>query len=172
MECDKRYFGESGRGLTIRLKEHQRSYELQAENSVLVKHSLEKDHRIGWKNSKLLFSCNDVGIRRLVEGAAISLGKSMLGNKSFTMEDNFTNRLICNSAIKNFTFENPSYAPLDARAAFSSSLQDSLLQGVADNLERTQEDIHVHVQQDNRHQRPLRRSRRIAGLPLENEGIT
>ena len=116
-DCNLKYFGESGRGLSIRIREHKRSYDSLAMNNVLVKHAWEKDHRINWNNAKILFNSKEVGVRRIVEGAAINLGLSMDGNKSFTQEDKFTNYIICDKYIKNFFNFNVQNAVPDATVA-------------------------------------------------------
>ena len=115
-DCNSSYFGETGRGLDIRIKEHQRAYNLMSNNSVLVKHSWEKDHKINWEGAKLVFKCSNVSERRVVEGALINLANSMAGNKSFTQEDNFVNYLVCTSALKNFNINNSTIATPDAAA--------------------------------------------------------
>ena len=115
-DCNRSYFGETGRGLDIRIKEHQRAYRLMNDNSVLVKHSWEKDHKINWEGAKLIFKCSNVSERRVVEGALINLANSMEGNKSFTQEDKYINYLVCTSTIKNFNIDNPNIATPDTAA--------------------------------------------------------
>ena len=104
-ECNEKYFGESGRGLPTRLVEHKRAYDNHAQNSAIVSHSFNENHPINWNQSKILFKSNDVHIRRLVEGAAINLGNSFKGNKSFVNEDPYVNFYIINNFLKHFDFK-------------------------------------------------------------------
>ena len=117
-DCERKYCGERGRGLPIRLTEHRRAYDLHAENNALVNHSLTQDHRIDWERSKIIFNSKNIGIRRLVEGAIINCGLSMEGNKSFTQEDSFTNGLVCKEFIKHF---NTTHIPYNDRILLATS---------------------------------------------------
>ena len=143
-------------------------------NNVLVKHSWDRDHRIDWDEAKILYKSNEIGNRRLVEGAVINLGFSMEGNKSFTQEDNFINRLVCSTVLRDFNYKDEgSRAIPDAVAVSSSPSQVTglhiapLVAGVDAVAEEPQTTI---CSGNDSHTR--RRSRRIAGLPRENEGIT
>ena len=161
-DCDKSYFGETGRGLNIRLKEHQRSYELMANNNVLVRHSFDEDHMINWEGTKLLFKSRDIGDRRVVEGALIHYANSMEGNKSFTQEDPLINYLICNSIIKSSDLNTPHIATPDAASlspAQVTELQNAPPVAGADADERGP----INLLNS-----PIRRSRRLAGLPAED----
>ena len=145
-----------------------------AMNNVLVKHSWEEDHRIDWERAKIIYNSQNVGNRRLVEGAAINLGHSMEGNKAFTQEDKFMNKIVCQKIIRNFSFrdDNSSCVTPDAVAALLPPTQvtgeqiDPVIAGAqTDNPEEALVD-------DNQGGQRIRRSRRLAGLPMENEGIT
>ena len=166
-DCNSSYFGETGRGLDIRIKEHKRAYNLMHNNSVLVKHSWEKDHKIDWKAAKLVFKSSGVSERRVVEGALIGLGNSMEGNKSFTQEDVFINYLVCRSAIKNFNLNKFHIATPDAAALSPAQVTEMQAAAPVAGAYADDEDS-----PDNHlHQQPQRRSRRIAGLP-PGDGVT
>ena len=68
---EKSYVGESGRGLQIRLQEHKRACSIGLQNSAVANHALDLDHRIDFKNTKLVYKDSDIGRRRVVEGAII-----------------------------------------------------------------------------------------------------
>ena len=165
-DCNEKYFGESGRGLKVRTEEHRKAYDRFQQNNALVKHSWDKDHRIDWDRAKLLYKSSNVGNRRLIEGACINMGFSMEGNKSFTQEDSFIDNVICQTFLTNFTFKyNPPCTTPNTVAALPSFAQ----------VEDVQNDVPVTDTQAGENLMPengLRRSRRLAGLPMENTGIT
>ena len=169
-DCNLAYYGESGRGLDIRLLEHKRAYANHASNSALVQHSLDKDHRINWDETTMIFNTTDIGIRRLIEGAAIDQGNSMPGNKSFTQEGKIINKSLCINFIRNFIFKHdvntiiatPDTASSLSPAQVTGGAPPTLVTGTyADDVSQSR------LQQVN-----LRRSRRIAGMNTENDGIT
>ena len=164
-DCSLNYFGETGRGLSVRLKEHQRDYGNMSNKNVLVKHSFQENHRINWRDATILYRDNNVGNRRLVEGACINTCKSMEGNKPFTQEDYFVDKIICSITIKDLNLLNSHHiANPDAAPSFSPAQVTGLdpPHPVAGTYAEDGES------QDG--QRP-RRSRRLAGLPIE-DGIT
>ena len=175
-DCEKKYYGESGRGLPIRLTEHKRAYDLHAENNALVNHSLIQDHRIDWEQSKVIFNSKNTGIRRLVEGAVINCGKSMEGNKTFTQEDSFTNELVCKEFIKHFDntlinhYDRNLLATSDAAASLSSVQVTGNPSGPP--VTGAQAEEYIRRRTNPRPEPPPRRSRRIARLAAENTGIT
>ena len=113
--------GETGRGLEVRLKEHQRAYRDMSDNNVLVKHSWNNDHQINWKEASILYKSSSVGNRRLVEGAFINISKAMDGNKSFTQEDFFINSIIHSMVVRDPKTQINSHQNTDPDAAASFS---------------------------------------------------
>ena len=176
-DCEKKYYGESGRGLSIRITEHKRAYNLHAENNALVNHSFNQDHRIDWQRSRVLFNSKNIGIRRLVEGAIINNGRAMEGNKSFTQEDHFTNDVICKEFIKDFnrTHINNNRSTLatsDAAASLSFVQVTETFTRPSVTGAQAVQDILGNNLTTEPPLLPPRRSRRLAGLSSENEGIT
>ena len=98
LDCRKCYIGESGRGLDVRLEEHKRACRLGNSYSAVATHTLELDHRIGFKQSSIIYKCRNRNIRRTVEGALINLNNTFDNNKSSTKEDHLTNLIICKAA--------------------------------------------------------------------------
>ena len=99
----------------------------------------------------------------------------MEGNKSFTQEDNFTNIVICNNFIKHF---NRTYTPhndrnLLATSDAAASLSFVQVTGTPSGTPVTGAQAGLEDRRNpTRDEPPPRRSRRIAGLPSENSGIT
>ena len=174
-ECNLRYFGESGRGLQVRLVEHKRDYNKLAQNNVLVKHSWNRDHRINWNAAKIIHRSTEIGVRRLVEGAAIKMGNSVEGNKTITQKDKFVDKMVSNIAFKDFSFsDNGSDVAPDAVAAVAVSRSNTHIAIL--QVASTASDAHLPPTRDTQIQvcnnNASRRSRRLAGLPSENDGIT
>ena len=98
MDCQEKYVGESGRGLEVRLNEHRGAVNRNQRGSAVAKHCWEKDHRMDFSNSRIVYKSNSIGHRRVVEGALIREVKVVEGNKAFTSEDSFSRRLILKEA--------------------------------------------------------------------------
>ena len=50
-ECPATYFGETGRTLDCRIKEHKRSTEKQDVANIIAVHHMETNHRIDWEGA-------------------------------------------------------------------------------------------------------------------------
>ena len=98
MKCEEKCVGETGRGLEVRLREHRGAVNRNSSGSAIAKHCWEKDHRMDFSNSKIVFKNNSVSHRRVVEGALIREIRVVDGNKSFTTEDPLSRRLILREA--------------------------------------------------------------------------
>ena len=142
-DCNKHYFGESGRGLAIRKIEHKRACRMGNRDSMVAKHTWDLDHRIDWEGAKVVYKCNDIGKRRVVEGALINLSDTFEGNKAFTSEDPFTNKLVCKSLnIKLDSFSTapnarpPSASPVPILGRVAQTLNAGIGEGdvVTDHL--------------------------------------
>ena len=69
--CTSRYFGETGRDLNTRVKEHQRSFRNADVSNALFVHSRDTGHCIDWNSSKIIFQSDNFIKRRIVESALI-----------------------------------------------------------------------------------------------------
>ena len=71
--------------------------------SAVATHTWDLDHRLGFKQSTIVYRSSDRNIRRTVEGALINLNNTFINNKGSTKEDRYTNTLICKTAkIRNY----------------------------------------------------------------------
>ena len=103
--------------------------------------------------------------RRLVEGACINACKSMEGNKPFTQETYFVDKIICSIAIKDLNLLNSHHiANPDAAPSFSPTQVAGL------DSPHPVASTYAEDGEPWDGQRP-RRSRRLAGLLIE-DGIT
>lgn len=96
--CGDKYVGETGRGIRTRIQEHRRAVQLNSQGSAIARHCWEKDHRMDFKNSRLIYKSNNISHRRVVEGALIRQIKVIEGNKGFTSEDPISRSLILKEA--------------------------------------------------------------------------
>ena len=71
-DCDKVYFGESGRSWEVRLTEHKRDVKNYDTSNATFNHIIDNDHRINWNGAKLLYKANNYYIRRVVESSLIN----------------------------------------------------------------------------------------------------
>ena len=96
--------------------------------SAVAKHTLDVGHRIDWNNAKILYYNNNVGKRRVLEGALINLNETFENNKSFTQEDKITNFMIC----KNLNIEIHSH--FGTPTARAPSLSPSQVLAIDDSI--------------------------------------
>ena len=64
------------------------------ENNAVATHTLSLDHRINFKDSKIIYKEPNVTKRRVVEGALIHSLKTFKNNKSFSEEDDIISNFI------------------------------------------------------------------------------
>ena len=94
-DCHKCYYGESGRGLEVRIQEHKRNVRNGVQYSAIAAHCLDVGHRVSFDEASMVYKSNSVRIRRLVEGALIGLNETFENNKGFTQESVMINYMIC-----------------------------------------------------------------------------
>ena len=70
-DCDKSYYGQTGRSLSQRITEHKRSVRYGQETSAIFQHIMNEEHRIEWEQSELIYKSSCVYKRKIIEAAAI-----------------------------------------------------------------------------------------------------
>ena len=153
-DCDNLYVGETGRNLSVRLDEHRNACSKGLDHNAVATHTLSLDHRINFKDSKIIYKEPNVTKRRVAEGALIHSLKTFKNNKSFNDEDD---------VISNFISHNV----LAAHSPVVSSLFSAQTQGIV-ALQQTHDvgtDAEDRSRQGNDHQPPdnppVRRSERV-----------
>ena len=169
-DCNRRYVGETGRNLEVRLEEHKRACRLGLTNSMVAKHTLEIDHRINWKESSIIYRSGSIGKRRVVEGAVINLIDTFDNNKSFTQEDIFINRLVCQSTKINFHELNA--APSAQVVSLSPAQALAITANAGAEAEVDQHPSNLQVSRESQEALALRRSARIASRNNPTNGVT
>ena len=94
--CDKIYIGETGRNLAKRISEHKYDVRKNKESSALAVHSHDEGHDFNFENAKLLYRCNDLKKRRIVESSLISISDrpTVNLNKGFYLINQFASKSI------------------------------------------------------------------------------
>ena len=84
-DCDKVYFGETGRDLQVRIKEHKSDFSKCNFSNALFSHSFNTGHSIDFCSSRLIYKCNNFIRRRLVESSCIDFyaTRSLNQNRGF-----------------------------------------------------------------------------------------
>ena len=70
-DCDEVYWGQTGRDLSTRLKEHKNSIRYGQENSAVFLHTSTKNHRIDWSNAAIIFKSHCNFKRKIIESSFI-----------------------------------------------------------------------------------------------------
>ena len=93
--CPQSYFGESGRGLSTRIGEHERYLRNRDHNKAVVKHSnLQPRHEINFRGAQALYH-SDIWYNRLVVESTLILTKSNFNNQASTLAiDNLAARIL------------------------------------------------------------------------------
>ena len=96
-DCDKSYYGQSGRGFDIRLREHQDAVRLRRANNACFKHSIENNHNLDWDNYRILYKSDDLTKRLVVESSLIISRANFNNTKSTLSIENLAAKIILNS---------------------------------------------------------------------------
>ena len=81
--CNKKYYGESGRGLATRLKEHKADLRHHRTSNALVIHAEHTDHLPNWAEASALHSGHSKLERRAIEAAYITAEENMNTSSGF-----------------------------------------------------------------------------------------
>ena len=104
-DCNRRYFGQTGRKFDVRLSEHKAAVRLNHTNNACAKHVHECNHSIDWSNAKPVYRSNELTNRLVVESTLI---------KSFENFNNCQSTLtIENLAASTILKANPGIKPPD-----------------------------------------------------------
>ena len=94
-DCDKVYWGETGRSCAVRLKEHMRDVRNCNLSNALFNHKIDCDHRIDWDDAQIVFKSNSYFKRRIVESALIATYPCFnLSDGHFKSNDSFKTQII------------------------------------------------------------------------------
>ena len=102
-DCSRNYFGESGRGLNTRLKEHKYAVSRKDSNNAFYKHqkqTYDSDgtaHDINWEGARLLHANQDWHNRLIIESSLIKTFENFNGMRSTLGIDHFSAKLVIES---------------------------------------------------------------------------
>ena len=84
-ECGKVYIGETGRSFNTRIKEHKACQRLgDGDNSAIMKHAQQQQHKINWEDSSLITSIPHWHTRRVREAIEILQHNTVPQDSGFT----------------------------------------------------------------------------------------
>ena len=81
-QCNKKYVGQSGKELIVRLKQHQKNVRDGNMTSSLFQHMNNNNHSINWTAAKEIVFCNDYVKRNIIESSIIKKKYGELLNTS------------------------------------------------------------------------------------------
>ena len=102
-QCNKVYLGQSGKELTVRLKQHKYNVRTGNMSSALFVHMNEFNHRIEWQDAKELIYCKDLVKRNIIESSIIKVKADSLLNLSqglYKLDEILCKRIMCQMCIK------------------------------------------------------------------------
>ena len=70
-QCNKRYIGQSGKSLEVRLKQHKYNVRTGNMQNALFIHMNDSNHGINWAMSKEIIFCKEIVKRNLIESCII-----------------------------------------------------------------------------------------------------
>ena len=94
--CNSFYVGQSGRGLSIRLKEHKAYIRKADESKAVFLHVSSKNHTIDWENASVIMFCKDYSTRNIFESIIIRKSSQINFNISpglFNFDDFIVNSI-------------------------------------------------------------------------------
>ena len=101
--CSSRYFGETGRGLQVRINEHKNSVARLDQNNAFYRHQRETQnntgsmHNIKWDEAKLIHVNSNWYDRLIIESSLIKCLPNFNGMNSTLGIDQFAAKLVLNS---------------------------------------------------------------------------
>ena len=79
----KKYVGETGRGIDVRLREHKRDMRNDMDHSAFVLHAPKMNHLLNWGGASVLASCRSRQNRKGTEAAYIATCKTITARVGF-----------------------------------------------------------------------------------------
>ena len=98
--CDLCYFGQTGRGLEVRLGEHKADVRHKRNKNACYKHTFLKNHSIDWENSKALYKSNSLQNRLVVESTLINSQQNFNNMRSTLNIEKLASKIILKSNPK------------------------------------------------------------------------
>ena len=92
--CDSVYFGETGRDVNTRIREHSAAVRRQDPRNACYKHISQTAHNIDWDNTSLIFQSDDWYHRLVVESSCIVSKDNFNISRSTLAIDRFSSQLI------------------------------------------------------------------------------
>ena len=103
LDCSENYYGETGRGLSIRLNEHKNAVSRKDQNNAFFRHQKDtfaksgREHSINWDGAKLIHKNSNWYNRLIVESSLIKTSENFNGMKSTLGIDSYSAKMVVNS---------------------------------------------------------------------------
>ena len=81
-DCDKCYLGQSGKDISVRLKQHQYAVRTGNTSNALFVHIWDNDHNINWEGAREIGHCKDIVKRNIIESSLIKANSGRIFNLS------------------------------------------------------------------------------------------
>ena len=91
--CHKKYIGDTGRGVKIRLTEHKRDLREHRQSNAMVLHLEESNHLPRWDGASVLQECSGKQLRRALEAVYIRLEETTNTRAGFFTLSKYTAKL-------------------------------------------------------------------------------
>ena len=78
LDCSHLYIGQSGKGISTRIKQHQYSVRSGQESNALFLHRNNFNHRINWKDAEVVIYCNNITKRNIIESVLIKKSNELM----------------------------------------------------------------------------------------------
>ena len=98
--CDKKYYGETARGMEKRIKEHRNDLRHNRESNSLVIHATRSGHLPAWKDVRTLHSGLEKKKRRTLEAAYIATEPATNHREGFIKLAGTAARILKETAIR------------------------------------------------------------------------
>ena len=101
-DCDKKYLGQTSKGLKTRLGQHKYSVRTAQSSNAIFIHFSHFNHRVDWANGKEIMFCNDYVSRNVIESALIKTYSANLMNLSpgmYKLDNLIIEKIVKNSKI-------------------------------------------------------------------------
>ena len=77
-DCSSSYYGQSGKGIATRIKQHQYSVRTGQMSNALFLHTNHFNHRIDWDKARVILYCNNSTKRNIIESSLIKTKNDLI----------------------------------------------------------------------------------------------
>ena len=109
-DCDRSYYGQTGRSIKQRILEHKRAVRYGQESSAIFQHIRNTGHQINWDNSEVIFKNSCSYKRKIIEASVIKQTNNLNISEGQWITDRIDNILL-KPVMRRLKIPNPSRPP-------------------------------------------------------------